>query len=446
MPSIPQFHSSRDWTSPADFPTHQNNEAQNRADLQEWFTQWETYWNSDVLPVLNSLSGGGSGGGQSADTSGFLPLAGGSMSGPLRLSRSPQFSNEAASKEYVDSAAQSVMANGADTSAISQRADEIELLVQRLQDDLTQLGRVVVKADEVTLQVLNNLGYEALAQLLVDQIKLEVSQIAQGDRVAAGITLKVFNQDAAYGQILLDGNVDISGQLSADALYSAYGEIANLYVDHLETSRKIAKYLKGDQSDNNFIRAENQYLDFVTGKTSGGTEQARNPNGALLYWPMDVSGLPLGADGYPLHNGERVFTVTQATGYPVTVYRYTEAVKRSIRFEEIGGIYSPVDTFGAGNASGLNRASIVKTANAWDLSYTTSGNKVLGIHMHNEGFVDIDGLRKTTGLDFSHFHEGYFTETVQGAAQPKEYHVSFDSNGVPTGITDEGGTTVQISW
>ena len=66
--------------------------------------------------------------------------------------------------------------------------------------------------------------------------------------------------------------------------------------------------------------------------------------------------------------------------------------------------------------------------------------------MHNEGYVDIDGLRKTTGLDFSRFHEGYFTETVQGASQPKEYRVAFDGNGVPTGISDESGNTLNITW
>ncbi|MBR0282806.1 MAG: hypothetical protein IJQ81_14685 [Oscillibacter sp.] len=443
--SIPQFHYSRDWTNPADFPTHQNNEAQNRADLEEAKTEWENYWNNVVLPAL---TGGDSGGGSgTVDTSGFLPLSGGTMSGALRLARSPQFETEAATKAYVDNAAQSVMTDGTNTTAIIQNTEAIELLAERVQGDLAELGRVVVKADEITAQLTNNLGYETLVQLLIDQLKLEVSRpTAQGDTVTANIILKVFDHAASYGQIILNGNVDVSGQLSADALYANYGEIADLHVDYLDTSRRIVRYLRGDQSDNNYLRAHDQILEFVTGSPSGATEQVRNPNGALLYWPMDVSGLSLGADGYPRYNGERVFTTTQATEYPVMAYRYTETVKRAIRFEEMNGIYSPVDTFGAGNASGLNRAYIVKTANGWDFVYTTSANKVLGIHMHNEGYVDIDGLRKTTGLDFSRFHEGYFTETVQGASQPKEYRVAFDGNGVPTGISDESGNTLNITW
>lgn len=446
MSGIPQFHYSRDWTNPADFPTHQNNEAQNRADLEEAKREWETYWNNVVLPALTG--GGGGGGNSPGDDTAYLPLAGGTMTGALRLARPPQFESEATTKAYVDGLTQSIMTDGINTSAIRQDVDEIELLVQQVIDGVTKIGRILVGADQIRLEVLNSLGDEAFMQMFANQIMLSVSEpLAQGDRVTASITMKIFGKDVpVYGQILLNGNVDVSGQLSAEALYAKYGEISDLHVDYLDTSRRIVRYLRGDQSDNNYIRIHDQVLEFVTGSTSGGTQQARNPNGALLYWPMDISGLTLGEDGYPRHEGERIFTTTQITEYPVMVYRYTEAVKRSICFEDVDGIYSPVDVFGAGNASGLNRAHIVKTANAWDFSYTTSGNKLLGIHMHNEGYVDIDGLRKTTGIDFSHFHEGYFTEQVQGASQPKEYRVSFNESGVPISITPESGETLQIVW
>lgn len=445
MSSIPQFHYSRDWTNPADFPAHQNNEAQNRADLEEAKREWETYWNNVVLPAL---TGGGGGSGDSpGDDTAYLPLAGGTMTGALRLARPPQFETEATTKAYVDNLTQSIMTDGINTSAIRHDVDEIELLVQQVIDGVTKIGRILIGADQIRLEVLNSLGDEAFMQMFADQIMLSVSEpLAQGDRVTASITMKIFGKDVpVYGQILLNGNVDVSGQLSAEALYAKYGEISDLHVDYLDTSRRIARYLRGDTSPNNYIRAHDQILEFVTGSVSG-EAQVRDPNGALLYWPMDISGLTSGEDGYPRYEGERIFTTTQPTEYPVMGYTYTEAVKRSIRFDSVDGIYSPIDVFGAGNASGSNQAFIVKTANAWDFTYTTSGNKILGIHMHNEGFVDIDGLRKTTGLDFSHFHEGYFTETVQGAAQPKEYRVSFDGNGVPTGITDESGNTLNITW
>lgn len=464
MANIPQFHYDRDWRNPADFPTYQNNEQQNRADLQEFFTAWENYWNNVVLPALGGASGGGSGDG-SGDTSLFIKRTGDTMSGILRLYRDPQLNKEAATKQYVDDAAQNVRTdNAGNLSAIIQRADSIEALVQNNEGDISELkmeadkistrvtniegdiSQITQRADEIELNVANGLDEQGVIDILADQIALNVSAPnTDGERVYSTIALRV-GPNTLYGQILMNGNVDISGELSADALYSTYGEIADLHVDYLETSRKIVKYLAGDTGDNNFIRAYEQYLDFVTGTTSGGTQQARNPNGQLLYWPVDVSGLPLGGDGYPLYEGARVFTTTTATEYPVMVYSYTEAVKRSLRFE-LGsdGIYAPVDIFGAGNSSGANRAFIAKTANAWDFAYQTSGNKMIGIHMHNEGFVDIDGLRKTASLDFSHFHEGYFTETVQGASVPKEYHVAFD-NGVPTGITDESGNTLQITW
>ena len=245
MPNIPQFHFSRDWTNHADFPTHETSEAQNRADLQEAKTEIQSYINNILIPAL---TGGDSGGGSgTVDTSGFLPLSGGTMSGALRLARSPQFETEAATKAYVDNAAQSVMTDGTNTTAIIQNTEAIELLAERVQGDLAELGRVVVKADEITAQLTNNLGYETLVQLLIDQLKLEVSRpTAQGDTVTANIILKVFDHAASYGQIILNGNVDVSGQLSADALYANYGEIADLHVDYLDTSRRIVRYLRGD--------------------------------------------------------------------------------------------------------------------------------------------------------------------------------------------------------
>lgn len=447
MPNIPEFHFSRDWTSPADFPTHQNNEAQNRADLEEAKTEIETYLNNTLIPAL---TGGGGEGGASGDDTAYLPLDGGTMRGVLRLFRAPQFDAEAATKAYVDAAAQSVMTDGINTSAIRQDVDEIELLVQQVIDGVTKIGRILIGADQITLQVLNSLGDEAFIRMFADQITLSVSQYTAGNNAFAKITLSVFGQEAAYGLIQIDGNVDISGQVSAEALYAQYGEISDLHVDYLDTSRRIVRYLRGDRTDNNYLRAHDQILEFVTGHTTGETEQAKNPNDALLYWPMDVSGLTLGDDGYPRYEGVRVFTTLQPTEYPVYVYRYSEEIKRAIHFAKDpasgSNIYNVYDVFGAGNAQGLNRAYISKTANEWDFRYTTSSNKILGIHMHNDGYVDIDGLRKTTALDFSHFHEGYFLETVQGAAQAKEYRVTFDGNGVPTGITDEGGNATQILW
>jgi len=84
----------------------------------------------------------------------------------------------------------------------------------------------------------------------------------------------------------------------------------------------VVKYLAGDTSDDNFIRVAEQSLEFVAGIAKGTTEQARNPNGELIYWEADPAGASIGADGYPYANGERIFTTTKRSNWPVMVYQY----------------------------------------------------------------------------------------------------------------------------
>ena len=311
--AFPPFHYSRSWQNPADYPTHQTSEEQNRADLQGSFTEWETYWNNTFLPALEAAirSGGGSGGGSGGSDSGgpYLPLAGGTMTGPLRLYRLPLLAMEAAPKSYADSAAASAVA-----------------------DANGHIAQLELEAQRIAAVVADAMDREAVLELLADQITLSVTTRTDGDDVYARITLGI-GENALYGEIKLDGNVTINGELSAEALYALYGEIANLAVNRLVTSRRIVKYLAGDTTDDNFVRIYGQFQEFVCASATGETEQARNPNGALLYWPMDVSGLPLGGDGYPLSNGQRVYTATTVTEYPVLVYSYAEAVKRSTHFE-----------------------------------------------------------------------------------------------------------------
>ena len=523
MPNLPQFHASRDWTNPADFSTHQNNESQNRADLQEWFTRWENWFNNIFLPALalaigNAGSGGGTGtGGVSGD---FLPLDGGTMRGILRLFRNPALDAEAATKQYVDTAAGRVAADmDGSITAIRQTAEEIELLAQNNAGDIASLQ---VRADAIESRVNdvdgNGSSIEQTAQSIlqrvtdaegdiseisqtVDGISMSVSTVTENGVVYSKITLKI-GENNLYGYIRMEGNVDISGQLSAEALYAGYGEVANLAVDQLTTSRRIVKYLRGDTSDDNFIRAYGQNLEWVTGTCTGGVAQAKNPDGSPLYWPIRVTGLSLGADGYPVTSQqERVFTTTTRTDYPVQVYAYTEAVKRSISFEAVNGIYSPIDRYGAGNQQGNNKAWILKTADGFDIRYLTPDNKEIGIRMgadgkvtidgfqydidalraalgmatsggtggtsspgtgfdltqinadgstsgisvDADGYTDIGGLRKPVAIDFSNLEGGHFSETLDGGVY-NTYEINRDGSGRITGITDGSGHETVIVW
>lgn len=302
-------------------------------------------------------------------------------------------------------------------------------------------------SEEINLKVEGLDGRVSDVKQTVDGISLSVTSSSSPDgETTAKITLKV-GPNNYTGYIKLDGNVDVSGQLSADALYAALGEIADLTVDRLSTSRRVAKYLAGDKSDDNFVRIHDQYIEFVSGVYADGTAQAENPHGALLYWESDPSGASIGSDGYPYVNGERIFTTTTKTNWPVMVYTYTELVKRSIAFEQDGsGTYTPVDVFGAGNADGTNKARMLKSADGLELTYATKGGNQIGFLMGNSGYTDIMGLRKSTGLNFSEWDSGRFYERIDGDDTRYAYNVEFDSQGRPTKITDSAGHETAIYW
>ena len=301
-------------------------------------------------------------------------------------------------------------------------------------------------SEEINLKVEGIDGRVSDITQTVDGISLSVTSASNPDgQTTATITLKV-GPNNYTGYIKLDGNVDVSGQLSADALYSALGEIADLSVNRLSTSRRVVKYLAGDTSDDNFIRVAEQSLEFVAGIAKGTTEQARNPNGELIYWEADPAGASIGADGYPYANGERIFTTTKQSSWPVMVYQYEEQVKRAISFTSDGKYYYPVDIFGAGDTNGKQRGYLVKRQNSLELTYETSMGKLLGLAARDDGYMDLMGLRKSTALDFSQWDKGYFAELVDGEKTPYRYTVTFDQQRRPIKITDNSGHATLIRW
>lgn len=300
--------------------------------------------------------------------------------------------------------------------------------------------------EEINLKVEGIDGRVSDINQTVDGIRLSVTSASSPDgQTTATITLKV-GPNNYTGYIKLDGNVDVSGQLSADALYSALGEIADLSVNRLSTSRRVVKYLAKDTTDDNFIRVEGQSLEFVAGIAKSTTEQAKNPNGELIYWEADPAGASIGSDGYPYANGERIFTTTKQTSWPVMVYQYEEQVKRAISFESDGQYYYPVDVFGAGDNNGKQRGYLVKRQNSLELTYETSTGKQLGLAARDEGYLDLMGVRKTVGLNFSGWDKGSWGVLLEGVKEMLDYGVTLNSAGVPVKITYPDGTDCPILW
>ena len=303
--------------------------------------------------------------------------------------------------------------------------------------------------EEINLKVEGIDGRVSDITQTVDGISLSVTSASNPDgQTTATITLKV-GPNNYTGYIKLDGNVDVSGQLSADALYSALGEIADLSVNRLSTSRRVVKYLAGDTTDDNFIRVAEQSLEFVAGIAKSTTEQAKNPNGELIYWEADPAGASIGSDGYPYANGERIFTTTKQTSWPVMVYQYEEQVKRAISFQSDGQYYYPVDVFGAGDTNGKQRGYLVKRQNSLELTYETSLGKLLGLAARDEGYLDLYGMRRTVGLNFAKWDSGSFQERIEGVDEALVYGVEFSAvHGVrvPVKITYPDGTAMAIQW
>lgn len=290
---------------------------------------------------------------------------------------------------------------------------------------------------------------QSAIEMELDQITMEVTEEVgeDGEVVAARITLKI-GHNSYSGLIKMEGNVQITGQLVADALYSMMGEIVDLSVSRLSTSRRIVRYLARDTSDDNFILVEGQSISFISGVTTGSTEQAVNPQGTPLYWEADPDTATLGDDGYPYIDGERIFMTTKETPWPVTVYSYTEGTKRHISFIDINGngAYIPVDVYGQGDGTGANRGMVFKDTDEFTLGYVTSDRKAVKITMGNDGYLDLYGQRKPLKLDFSNFDNGSWTENLDGIVDDIVYNVTFDDAGRPVKIIDEVGHETQIVW
>ena len=306
-------------------------------------------------------------------------------------------------------------------------------------------GEIRAEAENTTQQLRSEID------LIPGRITLQVTNDADGKH--ASITLLVDGNPYSVGKILLDGNVDVSGTLSAQALYAQLGDIAHLTVDSLSTSRRIAKYLAHDTSDDLFIRIQGVNNEYVAGIYAGSSEQATDPFQALLYWEDDPNGadVTLGPTGYPYKDNVPIYTTTTETPWPIYVYTYREQVKAKWGFEEnisaSGAVaYEPEITLGAGNAQGRNIAHIRKGLDGLEILYLSNVNREIGIKATADGYLDLYGPRRTLEMDFSNFDNGSFTETLEGETTPHVYRVVRDQQLRPVRIYDESGFYTTIKW
>lgn len=343
-------------------------------------------------------------------------------------------------KPKINKAVSRALANT--EAAISVRFDRIEGRVESAEGDISSISQTV------------------------DGISLSVTSATGGDgKTYATIELHVGPNDYS-GQILLDGNVNISGQLSADALYTVYGDMANLAVDRLLTSRRIVLYLANDTSDDNYLDIQGGKIQLVSGvydangvgsyidmygaaHTTFGMTQATNPNGLPVFWEDDPAGseVSIGTDGYPYVNGVRIFITTERTPWPVMVYTYNDHIKAGLEFalNDDTGYYEPRLVMGEGDQNGNLVGWLHKKSDALELLFSAQNGNQIGMVARNDGYLELHGLRKTTQMDFSAWDSGYFSETIEGETE-NQYMVSFDGEGRPVRITDDDGHATEVIW
>jgi len=291
-----------------------------------------------------------------------------------------------------------------------------------------------------------------------------------------GASQALFNSDLFTMRALIDGVMKdriyfdpvkgdyvFDGALGADAvftdsLYAEQGDIAELTVDRLSTSKKVRLYNLQNTSDDNFLHIQDNYLRLITGTVimSGGqplTEQATNRYGQGLYW----SEIPysINAQGYPLdEDGNQIYATTDVPTpgegetvdqYKVMVYQYTELTKAELAFINESGTYVPMLIMGAGDNNGRTKGILHKAADGFDISFTDSNGDEQGIRMWSAGYMDLYGLRKPTEINFSGWSGGSFTEELDGG-QTNGFLVDFDNDGRPVKITDGEGHETDVVW
>lgn len=247
--------------------------------------------------------------------------------------------------------------------------------------------------------------------------------------------------------VKMAGNLQLEGSVSADGLYAPMGDIADLTVNRLCTANRIKRYLARDMSDADYINIEGDSIEFRGAHTDGTVIRATNPDGKPIYWEANVDTATLASDGWPYIDGARIFTTTTVTDWPVYVYKYDESVKRAIQFDDVDGAPSVVDLFGAGDGEGGKRGWIIKSINDMRMIYRTSEKKDTGVIMHDSGFMDLYGVRRTSLLDLSEVPFGKLYEMVDGIDQEYSWTIERDANNRPVRVIDDlDGHVTQVRW
>lgn len=230
----------------------------------------------------------------------------------------------------------------------------------------------------------------------------------------------------------------VSNTVITNELYAGYGAVADLAVDEVRTDyMRAARYLVGNTNDLNYIHVHDEEITFYNARVTDPVGAEQLHHGSRFFWWRDDT--------------HQEMTSLEDTGLPVMVFTYDEAPKAKIHFgtgtDREGVEWKlPVIDLGEGtDTAGNGTGRLVKHAQGMELTYRTKHGQRIGLSMGDDGYADVQGLRRTTRLDLSGFSTGVIRETVDGGAT-EEYAVTFDAEGRPATLTDGSGHVTEVVW
>ena len=328
---------------------------------------------------------------------------------------------------------------------------EIGNFVPGLQDDLYRIETQAVRKDALMngTRIGPEFGFEAVRNDKKARafFKSDGMAFQAGDGTGEVWEDKLyFDYDSETGEAILvfDGkltaeaieaisatiDVVISNTVIVNNLYAERGNIAELTVDQLDTSDKVAKYLVEDTSDVNYIKVYDQNIEFITASTDGlTTEQAEDRDGNPLYW-LD---------------GDHGATTTDVTDYPVMIYEFEELTKLKVFFSLENETYIPKIELGAGGAvpgyPDRGKGYIYKDTDGLLLKYLRSNGTEILLRLGEDGLVG----SSSPLVDIDLYNDGMFTEYGDGTIY--EWTFTKDGEGKITSIYNEDtDVTTDITW
>lgn len=312
-------------------------------------------------------------------------------------------------------------------------ANHIELFT----DTVTKIQRDTVVKDKLYhgIRISPELGFESIRNdnMARGIFNSDTFALQSGDGSGDNWINKLYF-DPIAAKYIFDGDLSADTitalqSLITPNLYAEKANIAELTVDELQTHDKIAKYLAEDTTDVNYIRIYDQWLQFITATTDGiETEYVYNRDGGQLYWEDDTFKNP----------------TTEATNYPITIYKYTEFIKRQIGFEMRDGLYTPAEIVGLGSYPeehpDWGKTYIYKSAFGYEINYYDSQDGTLRqIKLSDDGvFITPYDLEQ---LDF---YSTGFSAKYSGITYAWTW--TKDGSGKITSLTTDDNVSIPVTW